>query len=506
MRPTLEEIRANLGGTAAGTGDWDARPASVAQDSRLAGEGSLYAALPGSRFHGIDFLEQVLGSGALAVLTDAEGLRRAEERGLARVPVIVVDSPRAVVGGIARDVYGTDPDRPRLAGITGTNGKTSTAYLLDGLLRALGETTGLIGTVATRIGDEEAGSVRTTPEAAELHALMRRMREAGVTSCSMEVSSHALAQHRVDGLRYRAVAFTNLSQDHLDFHPDMEDYFQAKAMLFAPERADRGVVVIDDAWGQRLAREARIPVVTLSAEAEAPDAGTRADYRVEADPGDPQGFTLHGAQGSWAARSPLPGAFNLVNTATAMLLARDLGFGWDRIVAAAARLDVVVPGRMEKVWDQPLALVDYSHTPDAIGKALGSLGEAGRPLVIVLGAGGERDPGKRPGMGEAATRGADVVIVTDDNPRSEDPAAIRASVLGGARGVPEAQRRAQRIEEIVPREAAIDAALQAAGRHGTVLVAGKGHEHGQDLGDRVVPFDDRTETRRAAARRYPPRR
>ncbi len=477
--------------------DEDVDVTGVTLDSREVLPGDLYAALPGSRAHGADFATAAAGSGARALLTDPEGARRARAAG-ADLPALVVPSPRAVLGAVAARVMGTEGTPLRLVGITGTNGKTTTAHLLHSALTALGRHPGLIGTVETRIGEERVGSVRTTPEAPVLHGVLAVMAERGLDTCVMEVSSHALAQHRVDGVVYDVALFTNLSRDHLDFHADMEDYFAAKASLFTPGRARSGLVCTDDAWGRRLAVEAPVPVQTLG-HAEG------ADWRVRPDPGDPAAFTLTGPGGAVLdLRSSLPGDFNVTNTAMAAAALVLLGEDATE-VGRAVLADPHVPGRMERVEAEgaagaPRAVVDYAHTPEAIRAALLALRPTtpGR-LVCVTGAGGDRDRDKRRAMGRAAAEVADVVVVTDDNPRSEDPATIRAAVLEGAAEVLAGGRPVE-VEVVGDRRRAIEVAVAAAwpgGRDATVAVVGKGHETGQEVDGVVHPFDDREVLREA---------
>jgi UDP-N-acetylmuramoyl-L-alanyl-D-glutamate--2,6-diaminopimelate ligase len=474
----------------------------VTLDSRAIRPGDLYAALPGANVHGASFVAAAVGLGAVAVLTDPAGavLLALKET---PVPVLVVPEPRAVLGDVAALVYGRASAALTMLGITGTNGKTTTAYLLDSALRALGRVTGLIGTVETRIGQDRIKSVRTTPESADLHALFAVMLESGVDTCTMEVSSHALALHRVDGVRYDVVAFTNLSQDHLDFHGSMEDYYLAKASLFTPERAVRAVVCVDDEWGQRLARESGVPVVSISSHQD-----VAADWQIQTSGPDESAFDLIGEGGPLSLRSALPGDFNRVNTGVAALVLLAAGHPIDGVEAALAA-DPHVPGRMERVLvagveeaDQsrmPLAFVDFAHTPGAVAAALNALRHnTSGSLIVVLGAGGDRDPGKRAAMGAAAAAHADLVVVTDDNPRAEDPATIRAAVLAGAF----AQERSAgslpgRIREIGDRAAAIREAVASAGVGDTVVVMGKGHETGQDIAGVVHPFDDRAQVRAA---------
>ncbi len=467
----------------------------VTLDSRGVLPGDLYAALPGSRAHGADYAASAVGAGATAVLTDPEGAHRVRSAGLT-VPLLVVERPRAVLGEVAARVVGTEDLDLRLVGITGTNGKTTTAYLVHSALKALGHRPGLIGTVETRIGDERLDSVRTTPEAPELHAVLAVMAERGLDTCVMEVSSHALAQHRVDGVVFDVALFTNLSRDHLDFHADMDDYFAAKASLFTPERARLGLVCVDDEWGRRLVERAGIPVQTLGA-------GSGADWQVTVDAADPSRFRLAAEGVDLDLRSSLPGDFNVTNTAMAaaalVLLGED-----PQEVGRAVLTDPHVPGRMETVAGEggpaPRVVVDYAHTPEAIRAALHALRPTtpGR-LVCVTGAGGDRDRDKRHAMGAAAASAADLVVVTDDNPRSEDPASIRAAVLEGVESVRSSGRPVE-VLVVGDRREAIRAAVRAVwgeGRSATVAVVGKGHERGQDVGGVVHPFDDREEVREA---------
>jgi UDP-N-acetylmuramoyl-L-alanyl-D-glutamate--2,6-diaminopimelate ligase len=453
--------------------------------------GDLYAALPGARTHGVRFAADAAARGAVAVLTDRDGLLDAASTGL---PVYVVDDPRAVLGAVADRVYGAPSSRLSVIGITGTNGKTTTAYLVEAGLAAAGLGTGLIGTVQTRTRGRDADgrptvttipSVRTTPEAPALHALLATMAESGVSAVVMEVSSHALVLGRVGGLRFAAAGFTNLGRDHLDFHRDLEDYFSAKAMLF-DGRAAREVVTIDDDGGRRLAA-LRPDASTVATDA--PADWWAGDVAAASDGGST--FTLHGPGGrTWPARLRLPGRFNVANAVLAVALLDGVGVPVETALDGLA--ETVVPGRMEPVdAGQPfVAVVDYAHTPDAVRTALAALrdGTPGR-LITVLGCGGDRDPGKRPAMGSAAAAGSDVLVVTDDNPRSEDPGAIRAAMLAGVRDVPE-DRRAE-VHEVPGRRAALATAVGLARPGDTLLVAGKGHETGQEVAGTVHPFDDR---------------
>jgi UDP-N-acetylmuramoyl-L-alanyl-D-glutamate--2,6-diaminopimelate ligase len=398
-----------------------------------------------------------------------------------------------VLGRLSARVYGEPSRRLRVLGVTGTSGKTTTTFLMRAGLLAGRRVPGLIGTVGTLIGGEEITTGFTTPEAPELQALLATMLERGVTDVAMEVSSHALALGRVDGIEFAVGAFTNLSEDHLDFHADMTDYFRAKAALFA--QTDIAVIVVDDVWGQQLVDKVG-PATTVTT------TGRRATWQASDVVAHPDGSTSFRASGpgvDLAMGCAIPGSYNVANALLALAMLDAAGVPAE--VAAPAISTASVPGRMERVdAGQPfLAVVDYSHKPAAVDGALKALRPltAGR-LIIVLGCGGDRDRGKRPHMGEIAARGADLLIVTDDNPRSEHPAAIRQAMLDGALAVPEAERG--RVVEVGDRAAAIGAAVAAARTGDTVLIAGKGHETGQEIDGVVHPFDDRIVLRNALER------
>ncbi|WP_078946574.1 UDP-N-acetylmuramoyl-L-alanyl-D-glutamate--2,6-diaminopimelate ligase [Streptomyces sp. NRRL B-3648] len=484
----LAELADQLGVTAP---EGAAEITGITHDSRAVRPGDLYAALPGARLHGADFVTQAASLGAAAVLTDPTGAERAAATGL---PVLVVEDPRGRMGELAATIY-RRPGRDLLQiGITGTSGKTTTAYLVEGGLGA-SHRTGLIGTVEIRIGEERIKSERTTPEATDLQALFAVMREEGVTAVAMEVSSHALVLGRVDGCVFDIAVFTNLSPEHMEFHSGMEDYFRAKAQLFTPERSRLGVVNADDEYGRRLAREATVPVVTFSAEGH-PDADWRAQD-VQIGPMDST-FTVLGPNGERIhAKSPLPGPFNVANTLAAVVALAVAGLDPQTAADGIAAVPGV-PGRLERVdAGQPyLAVVDYAHKTDAVESVLKALRKVtkGR-LHVVLGCGGDRDETKRAPMGAAAARLADTAVLTSDNPRSEDPLAILATMLRGAASVPAHERGEVLLFE--DRAAAVAAAVGRAQAGDTVLVAGKGHEQGQDIAGVVRPFDDRQVLREA---------
>jgi UDP-N-acetylmuramoyl-L-alanyl-D-glutamate--2,6-diaminopimelate ligase len=407
-----------------------------------------------------------------------------------------------VLGLVADRVYGEPSRALSVIGITGTNGKTTTAYLVEAGLAAAGLGTGLIGTVQTRTRGRAADgtsteiafpSARTTPEAPAVHALLATMAGSGVSAVVMEVSSHALVLGRFGGVRFAAAGFTNLGRDHLDFHGNLEEYFQAKAMLF-DGRAAAEVVDVDDEAGRRLAG-LRPGAGTVSIAG--PADWSASDVVTAPDGGST--FTLSGPGGrTWPARVRLPGRFNVANAVLAVALLDAVGVAVETALAGIA--GTVVPGRMEPVEaGQPfVAVVDYAHTPDAVTTALTALrGATEGRLITVLGCGGERDPGKRPAMGAAAAEASDILVVTDDNPRSEDPAVIRAAMLAGAQDVP-AERRAE-VHEVAGRRDALAAAVALARPGDTLLVAGKGHETGQEVAGTVHPFDDRDVLREVLA-------
>lgn len=451
--------------------------------------GDIFAALPGVHRHGAEFASDALEQGAVAVVTDAEGAAMLAFD----VPVIVVDDPRAALGELAAWVYRTDErdedeEAMRLYGVTGTNGKTSTAFMLEGLLGDLGFVTGLSTTAERHVGDLVVTSKLTTPEASELHALLARMREAGVRAAVLEVSAQAIERHRIDGVRFDVVSFTNLSHDHLDDYGSMEAYFAVKLDLFTPDRADRGVVCVDEEWGRRIAQETRIPVTTVSStDAEADWRVTIVEERVDATR-----FTLAGREGEVTVEIPFIGAHLAVDAAIAILMLVEDGFELDAVVESIERgMRATLPGRMERVSGErgPALFVDYGHSPDAFVKTLQALRRVteGR-LLFVFGADGDRDATKRSEMGRIGATLADLVIVTDFNPRTEDAAAIRAEILEGARSVD-----ADRVLEIAPEEDAIRRAVERAEPGDTILWAGPGDADYRDVAGVRQPFVARDE-------------
>jgi UDP-N-acetylmuramoyl-L-alanyl-D-glutamate--2,6-diaminopimelate ligase len=446
----------------------------VAYDSRAVGTGALFCCVPGEVADGHDFARAALDAGAAALLV---------ERWL-DVPAtqVRVGSVREAMGPVAARAFREPAAALTTIGVTGTNGKTTTTYLLEAIARRAGRRPGVVGTTGARIDGSPVAIERTTPEAPDLHRLLARMRDDGVEVVAIEVSSHALEQRRVGGVTFDAVAFTNLSQDHLDYHPSMEAYFEAKAHLFTPELARRGCVNADDPWGRRLLDLTTIPCATFAVDR--PADLRAADVRTTSS-------GLSFTAGDLAITSSLRGGFNVSNCLAAIALARAVGLP-DAAIADGIADVREVPGRVEPIDEGQdfLVVVDYAHTPDSI---LGVL-QAMRPLatgrlIVVFGCGGDRDRAKRPLMGKAATGAADRTIITSDNPRSEDPLAIIAEIEAGAR----AGGGDYTIEP--DRRAAIGAAISGARPGDAVVIAGKGHETSQELGDHVVPFDDRAVAR-----------
>ncbi len=448
----------------------------VTLDSRAAARGELFAALPGHETHGAHFADAAISSGATAILTDAEGARII---GATDVPVLVVIDPRSWLGGVAALVHGYPGSAMQIIGITGTNGKTTVAAMVEAGLRESGVHTGVIGTLGVRIADQSYEGTRTTPEATDLHALLAVMRDHGVTSVVMEVSSIAIEEKRVNGVIYDIAAFTNLSQDHLDYHGSMERYFVAKSMLFHPVRSRQAVIGVDDAWGKQLAENCLIPVDTWSTD------GAVADWMVRVDES-----VVDGPDGArFELDTPLPGRFNLANALCALVIL--LRAGVSRNDALRGIAATTVPGRMQVVGvvGGVRGVIDYAHSPDAIERVLAVIAaETTGRVIAVIGAGGDRDRTKREEMGQIASRLADVVVITDDNPRSEDPAAIRAALRAGALSV--GRRADAEVVEEADRALAITVAVATSRAGDCVVVLGKGHEQGQEVAGVITPFDD----------------
>ncbi|WP_354190172.1 UDP-N-acetylmuramoyl-L-alanyl-D-glutamate--2,6-diaminopimelate ligase [Arthrobacter sp. UYCu712] len=484
----------------------------ISLNSRAVQPGDLYVALPGATRHGADFVSQAVEAGAAAVLTDDAGARMLALSNDITVPVLLAGEPRSLVGRLSALIYRSRPDdaaAPALYGVTGTNGKTTTTYFINALLQALGQKTGLIGTIEILAGGEPIPSLLTTPESTDVHALLALMRERGLDAASMEVSSHAVSFHRVDGIVFDVAGFSNLTQDHLDLHGSMAEYFRTKARLFTAERARTAVVAVDDEWGVKLAASADIPVTTLSTDPATDADGGTADWTVTGQ--TPRGlgtdFTLQHRGGTGLrVHTGLPGSFNVANAALATVMVLAGGHDAAAVQAALDARDpftVAVPGRMQLVCTAPASVVDFAHNPDALARALEAVRspEPGSKVIIVFGATGQRDQGKRPAMGAIAARLADTVIVSDDDPHDEDAAAIRAGVLAGALEAKDREGLDCTVEEVFPRDAAIRRAVELAGPGDTILVAGRGHEVWQEVKGVNLALDDRVELRSALTAR-----
>jgi UDP-N-acetylmuramoyl-L-alanyl-D-glutamate--2,6-diaminopimelate ligase len=465
--------------------------AGLAYDSRRVTPGALFFCVKGEHSDGHDFAGQAVRDGAVALVVE-----RPLDLG---VPEVVVPSVRAAMGPMATRFHGDPSRRLRVVGVTGTNGKTTTAHLVRALLEAVGERCGLLGTVTSVVAGVERPVTHTTPEAIEVQGALRAMLDGGERACAMEVSSHALELGRVDGIHFAGAIFTNLTQDHLDFHAGMEEYFQAKRRLFAPAASGSGeqpsiaVINVDDPYGQRLAAE--LPgAVTFAID-------HQADYRARDVRMDFAGcrFVLRTPGGERSVALPLPGRFNVSNALAALAVTHAMGADLDALVAALER-GVRVPGRFEPVQEGQdfSVLVDYAHTPDSLENVLRAARElTGGRVVCVFGAGGDRDRGKRPLMGGIAARLADVVVVTSDNPRSEFPEAIVEEIMEGIEATEGIEAKGT-VQVEVDRRAAIGQAIALARTRDVVVIAGKGHEQGQEFaGGRKLPFDDVTVAREA---------
>jgi len=483
----LHDLLAGLDGVEL-TGDPNVEVNAITHDSRRVAPGACFACIPGAVADGHDYAAAAVAAGAVALLV--------ERRLPLPVPQVQVPSVRCALGPVAAALFAHPSRVMRCLGVTGTNGKTTTTYLLEAIARGAGERVGVIGTVGARVAGAPVESRHTTPEASELQVLLAQMRDAGVTTVAMEVSSHALDQHRVDGTWFTAACFTNLSHEHLDYHGTLEAYFEAKAALFDPARVGAAAVNVDDAHGVMLADRLRaqgIPLTTFGESGRADVTAIGPTYGIAATH-----FALSDRRRDARVdvELGLVGAFNVANALAAAATAHAAGFELETI-AAGLSAPIVVPGRFEPVAaGQPfLVVVDYAHTPDALARALRAArpltdgGEGTGRVIVVFGCGGDRDAAKRPLMGRAVSTGADVAVVTSDNPRSEQPRAIADAVLVGFA----AGEAAVAVE--LDRRAAIAQALAQATAGDIVVIAGKGHETGQTAGGRTIPFDDRVVAR-----------
>lgn len=454
--------------------------------------GDLFVAMRGVNAHGAQFLADAAERGAVAVLTDEEGAALAADSGL---PIVVVDSPRQALGDISAWVYQTHADPPLTFGVTGTNGKTSTSHILEGILKQLGLVTGLSSTSERHIGDLVVVSRLTTPEASELHALLARMRESNVRAVALEVSAQALSRNRVDGVFFDVVAFTNLSHDHLDDYADFEEYLKAKLAFFDPDRAKRGVVSLDTEWGARVVADAHIPVTTISS-----TPGVSAEWTVEVLEEKPTGavFRLTGPDGrTLESSAPVIGRHMAANAGLAVVMLVEAGFDLEAIgQAIAGGIEAYLPGRTERVSGDrgPSVYVDFGHSPDAFVNTLQAVRTftPGR-VIMVMGADGDRDASKRHEMGRVSSEFSDIFVITDHHPRFEDPASIRATLLEGAAL---AEHQAE-LHEVSPPEAAIRHAVSLAREGDSILWAGPGHQDYRDIRGVRTPYSARAEARAA---------
>jgi UDP-N-acetylmuramoyl-L-alanyl-D-glutamate--2,6-diaminopimelate ligase len=454
--------------------------------------GDLYVGIRGAQSHGAQFAADAKESGAVALLTDRAGAELARDAGL---PIVVVDSPRAALGDVSAWVYQTNERPPLLLGVTGTNGKTSTAYLVEAILKQLGLVTGLSSTAERHIGDLTVVSRLTTPEASEMHSLLARMRESEVRAVVIEVSAQALSSNRVDGIVFDVVAFTNLSHDHLDDYSDMEEYFEAKLPFFTPERGKRGVVSLDSPWGIRVVEGSRIPVTTISA-----TPGVEAEWTVEIldEQASYTEFRLTGPEGrSLVSRVPLIGWHMAANAGLAIVMLVEAGFELEAIgQAVETGIEAYLPGRTERVSGDtgPTVYVDFGHSPDAFLNTLAAVRTVtSGKVIMVFGADGDRDATKRHEMGRVASEGSDILVITDHHPRFEEPASIRSTLIEGAHL---AEHQAE-LYEISPPERAIRHAVSLAAEGDSILWAGPGHQDYRDIEGVRTPYSARAEARAA---------
>ena len=474
----------------------------ITHDSRRVHRGDLYAALPGANTHGARFVEQAIELGATAILTDAAGAELIGGSTRQPIPVVVVEDVRQSLGPVSAWVFGYPSRDLTVVGITGTNGKTTTAMLTQAALAECGLATGLLGTIANRFGPIVFPGARTTPEAPDLQSMLAVMRDNGAEAVVMEVSSHALELGRVGGVEFDVAVFTNLSHDHLDFHHTMNAYFEAKAQLFQDSYSAFGLICVDDEWGRRLAGQTTIPFQTYGV---ATGDWARPDWRAEAIKRSAGGsaFRVVGPEMSGDGGCRLPGDFNVANAVAAIAASQAVGVRSSCAIRGVAQ-SVGVPGRMQLVdasspTDDVAVFVDYAHTPEAIQRSI-SVGrvianERGGRVLVALGCGGDRDAHKRAEMGAVAADLADVLVVTDDNPRSEDPAMIRQAILAGVQTVNPSQRA--QVREIGDRREALRYLVSQAEHNDVVLALGKGHETTQEIDGRFYHFDDAHELAQA---------
>lgn len=461
------------------TSSSDVKVFGITHDSRSVQSGDLYIALQGANHHGIDFIDEAIANGAVAVASDAHGVAISNEKG---IPSIELKNSRKDMARLAAHVYGNPETKLVITGVTGTNGKTTTTHMLRSIYLDACKQVGVIGTLGTYLGEEHLSGARTTPESTDLYAILGLMVERGITHVFMEVSSHALALDRVAGISFEVSIFTNLTQDHLDFHGSMENYFAAKALLFTPEYSKFAVICVEDEWGQKLASSCEIPNTTI---------GPIGTWKTLPAVSNPSGMTnqsiVTAEANSISLSVNMLGSYNAANAACALAASQRLGLSLQAGLDSLKKVRPI-PGRLEKVQiaSPGTAIVDYAHSPDAVETVLTVIKNANpEKIITVIGCGGDRDALKRPLMGKVAALLSDVVIVTDDNPRSEDPSSIRRAILAGITNSP------AEVFEIADRRVAISKALKLAQAGDVIAILGKGHESGQEIAGEVFPFDDR---------------
>ena len=449
----------------------------ITHNTKSVEPGDLFVALNGEKNHGAQFVAEAKANGAVAVLSDSQGEKLITDKDLA---IVGIENPRHKLGEISAFVFGNPSDSLKVFGITGTNGKTTSAWLMRAGLEKCGIPTSLLGTAGISIAGVNLPSARTTPEAPELQALLALALEKGSKAVSMEVSSHALDLERVNGTKFACTGFTNLSQDHLDFHKNMESYFESKAKLFTKEFSTKSVITDLDSWGKKLINEVQIPFVTLGGD-------VHNDWRVSditAALGHVYFELIDPRKKPYKVTLSFAGVFNAYNAALVIAMADQIGIDLKEFIAGIK--DTQIPGRMQPVVmpGAALGIVDYAHTPEAIENVLSALKKQTHgKLIVVLGAGGNRDSEKRPFMGSAGEKFADKLIITDDNPRNESPAEIRKAVLSGI-------KNKSNSLEIGSREEAIKEAVKLATPDDTIAILGKGHETTQEIAGQIIDFDD----------------
>lgn len=457
--------------------DLKANITGITHNTESVEQGDLFVALSGEKTHGAKFISQAVANGAVAVLTDLEGQQLIGE---IEIPVLVAENPRHILGDVSSFVFGNPSSHLKVLGITGTNGKTTAAWLLKAGLEKSGLPTSLLGTVGNSIAGLNFPSARTTPEAPELQALLALALEKGSKVVSMEVSSHSLTLERINGTKFSSVGFTNLSQDHLDFHKNMQNYFEAKAKLFTNKFSEKAVITTTDNWGKKLAAQTQIPFMSLGGD-------VTNDWRVQditAAFGHVYFEVIDQRKKAHKVTLSFAGAFNAYNAALVIAMAQQIGVDVREFISGIK--ETQIPGRMQPIAipGAALGIIDYAHTPEAIENVLSALKkQTNGKLIVVIGAGGNRDAEKRPFMGSSGEKFADKLFITDDNPRDENPAQIRKEIISGIKDK-------SQITEVGDRQSAIKQAVSNSNPDDTIAILGKGHETTQEVSGEIFDFDD----------------